>query len=148
MPHVPPTRIPVAVLGATGAVGQTFVQLLEHHPWFRLAAVAASERSAGKKYREATLWIGGDLPAGAADLPVLRCNPAAFDAAVVFSALDAGVAEEIETAFARAGRVVLSNARSLRMERVVPLGSPEMNADQLALRVAQRKARGGDGALV
>ncbi|MEK6768304.1 MAG: aspartate-semialdehyde dehydrogenase [Gemmatimonadota bacterium] len=148
MPHVPPTRIPVAVLGATGAVGQTFVQLLEHHAWFRLAAVAASERSAGKKYREATRWIGGDLPAGAADLPVLRCDPAAFDAPVVFSALDAGVAGEIETAFARAGRVVLSNARSFRMERDVPLVIPEINADHLALLDAQRKARGWDGAIV
>jgi aspartate-semialdehyde dehydrogenase len=145
---VPRTKIPVAVLGATGAVGQTFVQLLEHHPWFHLAAVAASERTAGRTYRDATRWILGEMPNETAGLTVLPCEPGAFDMPVVFSALDAGVAGDIEAAFARAGRVVLSNARSWRMERDVPLVIPEVNAGHLALLDAQRAVRGWDGALV
>ena len=146
--RAPRTKIPVAVLGATGAVGQTFVQLLEHHPWFRLTAVAASERSAGKKYGDAARWIGGKMPGGAAGLPVLPCDPGAFSESVVFSALDAGVAAAIEAAFARVGRVVLSNARSFRMESDVPLVVPEINADHLDLLDGQRAARGWDGAIV
>lgn len=146
--HVPRTRIPVAVLGATGAVGQTFVRLLEHHPWFRLVEVAASERSAGRRYHDATHWILGDMPGGAGALQVLPCHPSALSAPIIFSALDAGVAGEIEAAFAKAGRAVLSNARSYRMEPDVPLVIPEVNAGHLALLDAQRAARGWDGALV
>lgn len=146
--RAPGLKVPVAVLGATGAVGQTFVQLLDGHPWFRLAAVAASERSAGKTYREAARWIGGEMPRAAATLSVLACDPAAVDAPVVFSALDAAVAGEIEAAFSRAGRIVLSNARHYRLERDVPLLIPEINPEHLALLEVQRAARGWSGGIV
>lgn len=140
--------IPVAVLGATGAVGQTFVKLLEGHPWFRLAQVAASERSAGRRYAEAVRWIGGGVPASAADLPVLACDPAEVTAPLVFSALDAGVALEVEAAFARAGALVLSNARTYRMEPDVPLLIPEVNPEHVVLLERQRAARGWSGGIV
>ena len=141
-------RIPVAVLGATGAVGQTFVRLLDGHPWLELVAVAASERSAGKCYREATHWLEGAMPAAAAELTVLPCTPDAVDAPVVFSALDASVAGEIEPAFARAGRFVLTNARNHRLDADVPLVIPEVNPDHLALLGVQRERRGWSGAIV
>ncbi|MGH7718860.1 MAG: aspartate-semialdehyde dehydrogenase, partial [Gemmatimonadaceae bacterium] len=141
-------RIPVAVLGATGAVGQTFVRLLADHPWFQLRAVAASERSVGKSYAEATRWIEGELPAGVADMEVLPCDPSHVGAPIVFSALDAGVAGDIEAAFACAGRLVLSNARNYRMEEDVPLVIPEVNPDHLGLLDAQRARRGWSGAIV
>ena len=102
-------RVPVAILGATGAVGQTFIRLLDGHPWFRVAEVAASERSAGKSYAEATRWIEGGLPSEVAALSVLPCDPAAVRAPVIFSAMDAAAAGEIEPAFARAGRYLFSN---------------------------------------
>ena len=141
-------RIPVAVLGATGAVGQTFIRLLQAHPWFELAEVAASERSAGRPYREAARWIAGDLPAGVAGLPVRTCDPAQVAAPIVFSALDSGVAGEVEQAFARAGRLVLTNARNHRMDDDVPLVIPEVNADHLAVLDRQRAQRGWPGAIV
>jgi aspartate-semialdehyde dehydrogenase len=142
------TRTPVAVLGATGAVGQTFIRLLANHPWFELAEVAASERSAGKRYAEAARWISGEMPPGVCDLRVVECSPEHVRSPIVFSALDASVAGEIEEAFARAGRTVLSNARNFRMERDVPLIIPEVNADHLALLAEQRRERGWDGAIV
>lgn len=141
-------KTPVAVIGATGAVGQTFIRLLENHPWFRLAYVAASERSAGKRYGDVTKWIEGAMPGAVADLIVQPSDPASFQAPIVFSALDAVVAGEIEPAFARAGSIVLSNARNFRMEPDVPLVIPEVNADHLALISAQRVARGWPGAIV
>lgn len=141
-------RIPVAILGATGAVGQTFVRLLDGHPWFRLAEVAASERSTGKSYAEATHWIEGALPAEIAALEVKPCDPDRIASPVVFSALDAGAAGELEPAFARAGRIVLSNAKNYRMEPDVPLVIPEVNAAHLQLINAQRIARGWRGAIV
>lgn len=141
-------KTPVAVLGATGAVGQTFVRLLEHHPWFELTAVAASERSAGRTYREATRWIEGAMPEQAAGLMVQPCDPAVLTPRIVFSALDAGAAGEIEPAFAQAGALVLSNAKNFRMEPDVPLVIPEVNADHLSLVAAQRVARGWPGAIV
>src|SRR5689334_12406161 len=125
------SRLPVALLGATGAVGQTFVRLLERHPRFELVEVAASERSAGKRYRDAVTWIEGELPGRIAALPVVPCDPAAITAPMVFSALDAGAAGEIEAAFARAGRAVFSNAKNYRMEPDVPLLIPEVNAPHL-----------------
>ena len=140
-------RLPVAVLGATGAVGQTFIRLLEDHPWFRLAEVAASERSAGKRYGDVTRWIEGTLPAAAAGMTVTLCDPATVRSPIVFCALDAAAAEELEPAFARAGRFVLSNAKHFRMESDVPLVIPEVNADHLALLDAQR-ARGWSGGVV
>jgi aspartate-semialdehyde dehydrogenase len=147
-PNAPQERIPVAVLGATGAVGQTFVRLLEGHPWFRLAEVAGSARSAGRRYADAARWIEGAMPAEAADLTVCASEPARVAAPIVFSALDSAVAGEIEPAFARAGRAVLSNAKNFRMEPDVPLVIPEVNAPHLALLAAQRLRRGWTGAIV
>src|SRR5690349_23540011 len=102
----PPRRLadsgekrPVAVLGATGAVGQTFVRLLENHPWFELAEVAASERSAGRPYSESARWVAaGAMPASVAGKTVVACDPSAVDSDVVFSALDSSVAGEVEAA--------------------------------------------------
>ncbi len=144
----PGRRIPVAVLGATGAVGQTFVRLLEGHPWFELAAVAASDRSAGKPYAEAAHWLGGEMPARVAAMPVVPCDPSCIDAPLVFSALDAAAATEVEAAFARAGLFVLSNARAYRLEADVPLLIPEVNPDHLALLDHQRARRGWTGAII
>ena len=141
-------KIPVAVLGATGAVGQTFVRLLASHPWFHLAEVAASERSVGKPYAEATHWLEGPLPAAVARLPVRACDPACIEAPLVFSALDATVAGEVEVAFARAGRVVLSNARHHRLAPDVPLLIPEVNPEHVALLERQRAERGWPGAIL
>jgi aspartate-semialdehyde dehydrogenase len=138
----------VAVLGATGAVGQTFIRLLADHPWFELSEVAASERSAGKRYREATRWLEGVMPANVAEMVVKNANPSEVNAPIVFSALDANVAGEVEEAFARAGRFVLSNAKNFRMDADVPLVIPEVNGDHLALIDTQRKLRGWGGAIV
>jgi aspartate-semialdehyde dehydrogenase len=135
----PKTKWKVAVLGATGAVGQAFVRLLEGHPWFELAEVAASERSAGKAYRDAAKWIEGSMPETAAGLPVLACDPGVVRAPIVFSALDAAAAGEIEPLFARAGRAVFSNARNYRMEPDVPLLIPEVNAPHLDAIATQRR---------
>jgi len=141
-------RIPVAILGATGAVGQTFIRLLAGHPWFRVAEVAASERSVGKSYAAATRWIEGPLPAEVALLDVQPCDPATLTSPVVFSALDSAAAGDLEPAFARAGRFVLSNAKNFRMEADVPLVIPEVNAAHLSLLGTQRAARGWNGAIV
>jgi aspartate-semialdehyde dehydrogenase len=137
------------VLGATGAVGQAFVRLLANHPWFELAEVAASERSAGRTYADATRWIGDDpMPSRVAALTVLPCDPKSVHAPVVFSALDSSVAGEAEAAFARAGRAVLSNAKNYRMELDVPLVIAEVNPDHLEVLDAQRKNRGWTGSIV
>ena len=145
----PDRRTPVAVLGATGAVGQTFIRLLEDHPWFRLAEVAASERSAGRSYADAAKWLGNSaMPSDVGELVVRACDPSEIESRIVFSALDASVAGDVEAAFARAGRMVLSNAKNFRMESDVPLVIPEVNADHLALLEAQRRNRGWTGSIV
>jgi aspartate-semialdehyde dehydrogenase len=145
----PARRIRVAVLGATGAVGQSFIRLLAEHPWFELAELAASERSAGQTYSQAARWIGSDaMPAGVREMTVLPCDPSVVASPIVFSALDSSVAGEIELAFARAGRLVLSNAKNFRMEDDVPLVIPEVNADHLALLGIQRQNRGWNGGIV
>lgn len=142
-------RRKVAVLGATGAVGQAFVRLLADHPWFELAEVAASERSAGRPYGEAARWLGSEpLPSAVADMTVRPCHPDAVEAELVFSALDSGVAGEAEGAFARAGRFVLSNAKNYRMEPDVPLVIAEVNPDHLDLLDTQRRRRGWTGGIV
>ena len=141
-------RWPVAVLGATGAVGQTFIRVLAGHPWFDLVEVAASERSAGKKYADAARWLEGTMPPGVAGLTVVPSDPASVSAPIVFSALDAAAATDVEAAFARAGRVVLSNAKSFRMEADVPLLIPEVNADHTGLLEVQRRVRGWSGAIL
>lgn len=141
-------RWPVAVLGATGAVGQAFIRLLDAHPWFDLVDVAASERSAGKRYGDAARWLEGRMPASVGALTVKNCTPDEIAAPIVFSALDSGVAGEVEAAFARAGRLVLSNAKNYRMADNVPLVIPEVNGDHLALLDRQRAQRGWRGAIV
>lgn len=141
-------RWPVAVLGATGAVGQAFIRSLDGHPWFDLVEVAASERSVGKSYRDASRWLEGILPPAVAALPVKACTPSDVTAPIVFSALDSGVAGEVEAAFAKAGRLVLSNAKNYRMDADVPLVIPEVNGDHLALLAHQRAVRGWPGGIV
>jgi aspartate-semialdehyde dehydrogenase len=139
----------VAVLGATGAVGQAFVRLLANHPWFELAEVAASERSAGRRYAEAARWLGAEpMPQRVADMTVQPCDPSAVRSELVFSALDSSVAGEAEAAFARDGRFVLSNAKNYRMEPDVPLVIAEVNPDHLGLLDAQRECRGWSGGIV
>jgi aspartate-semialdehyde dehydrogenase len=140
--------IPVAVLGATGAVGQRFVQLLASHPWFRLAAVAASERSAGRPYGEVCNWvIPGDPPPAARAMTVAPLEPT-LPARIIFSALPADVAREVEPRFAAAGYLVCSNASAWRTEPDVPLLIPEVNADHLVLVDRQRAERGWPGLIV
>lgn len=141
-------RLPVAILGATGAVGQAFIRHLAGHPWFAIAEVAASERSAGKPYREAARWLEGPLASEVGDLVVQACHPSAITAPIVFSALDSRVAGDIEQAFAVAGRLVLSNAKNFRMDADVPLVIPEVNADHLRVLAAQQRQRGWSGAIV
>jgi aspartate-semialdehyde dehydrogenase len=156
MPTTPSTRLPsgadrrrVAVLGATGTVGQTFVRLLENHPWFELAELAASERSAGRPYRESAKWVTpGNMPASVADKVVLPCDPSVVTSDIVFSALDSSVAGEAELAFARAGKVVLTNAKNHRMAPDVPLVIAELNPGHLRVLETQRKRRGWEGAIV
>ncbi len=143
-------RIDVGVLGATGMVGQQFIAQLANHPWFRLTWVGASERSAGQAYRNAAPWrLPVSIPVDVADLVVQEARPGAGNPPeLLFSAMDASVAGEIEEAFAKAGHFVVSNARNHRMAPDVPLLVPEINSDHLGLIDAQRKARGWTGALV
>ena len=136
-------RIEVGVLGATGMVGQQFIHQLAGHPWFELTWLAASERSEGKRYADAAPWrLETPIPDGIAERTRRVLHARASGPRLVFSALDAGVAGELEQAFADAGHVVLSNARNHRMDPVVPLLVPEVNAEHLALlRVAGEAAR-------
>jgi aspartate-semialdehyde dehydrogenase len=141
-------RIPVGVLGATGAVGQRFAQLLADHPWFEVAALAASERSAGRRYADACRWvIPGDPPPALGDMVVDPLEPT-LPVRLVFSALPSDVAREVEPRFAQAGYVVCSNASAFRYEPDVPLLIPEVNADHLALIERQRAERGWSGLIV
>jgi len=141
-------RIPVAILGATGTVGQTFIRLLAGHPTFEVAEVAASARSAGQPYGDVVHWHEGSCEDRVRGLTVLPVDPALVKSPVVFSALDSSVAGKVEVAFARAGRTVLSNAKNHRMHDDVPLVIPEINADHLRLIETQRKKRSWDGAIV
>jgi len=144
----PARRWPVAILGATGAVGQTFIRLLANHPWFEVAELAASERSEGKSYAEAAKWLEGKMPESIARMTVLPTDPARVSSPIVFSALDSSAAGAAELAFAKAGKFVLSNAKNYRMEPDVPLVIPEVNASHLQLIDRQRKERGWSGAIV
>ena len=142
-------RIPVAVLGATGVVGQRFLARLARHPRFEVAALAASERSAGKRYGEACAWrLAGEPYAGLAERVLVDCDPSAVDAPLVFSALDAGPARELEPRFAAAGAQVFSNASAFRMAEDVPLLVPEVNPEHLGLLETQRRERGWSGAIL
>jgi aspartate-semialdehyde dehydrogenase len=141
-------RIDVGVLGATGMVGQQFIRQLTGHPWFRPVWLAASERSEGKTYAEAATWrLASQMPDDLRGTTVDSCTPGRGPH-LMFSALDANAANEIEPAFARAGHLVISNARSYRMDPLVPLLIPEINAAHLALLPAQRRERGWSGAIV
>ena len=149
--HVVPLRakqrIEVGLLGATGAVGQHFVRLLAEHPWFHLTWLAASERSAGRRYGELPWRLAGPLPEEIAALPVHMLR-AGSGPELVFSALDALVAGECEAEFAGHGHCVVSNARSHRMDPCVPLLVPEVNPEHLGLLPRQREEKGWRGALV
>ncbi len=141
------TRIEVGILGATGMVGQHFIKFLQGNPWFDLKWLGASDRSAGKKYKDAMTWhLAGGTPDTVANQTVEECKPGNAPK-LLFSAMDAGVATEIERAFAAAGHVVVSNSRNHRMELDVPLLVPEINADHLKVVPAQ-KARGWKGHIV
>jgi len=137
----------VGILGATGMVGQQLVRRLEGHPWFRLAWVAASERSEGRRYGDIPWLLGGSIPAYARDLRIEKPVPGRAPR-LLFSALDAEAAGRHELAFAEAGHLVVSNARAHRLFDDVPLIIPEVNADHLDLLPAQRAARGWTGAVV
>jgi len=142
------TRIEVGILGATGMVGQNFIKFLQGNPWFDLKWLGASDRSAGKRYRDAMTWhVGGNAPDTVADLVVEDSKPGNAPR-LLFSAMDASVATDIERAFAQAGHVVVSNSRNHRMERDVPLLVPEINADHLRLVPGQQRARGWKGQIV
>ncbi|MBV8476632.1 MAG: aspartate-semialdehyde dehydrogenase [Acidobacteria bacterium] len=138
-------KIPVGILGATGIVGQRFIQLLEQHPWFEVAWLAASERSEGRSYVEAVRWkMKTLLPEHTARMVV---SPATPDGAprVIFAALEAGIAAELEPRFAEAGCAVISNSSALRMQADVPLVIPEVNPDHIKLIECQawRRKSGG-----
>jgi aspartate-semialdehyde dehydrogenase len=140
--------IEVGVLGATGVVGQQFVSRLARHPWFRPSWLAASERSEGKAYGAVAPWrLAQPIPDELAGHVVEACTPGRGPR-VVFSALDASVAGGIEQAFAAAGHIVVSNARNFRMDPLVPLLVPEVNAGHLALVAEQRAEKGWTGAIV
>ena len=147
-PWLPERRIPVALLGATGLVGQEMARRLVRHPWFELQAIAASDGSAGLRYVDAARGGGGGVDPALAQHILVRCDPAEAMAPLVFSALDAAAAREIEPRFARAGALVVSNASGFRMEPDVPLIVPEVNPDQLALLATQRCSRGWTGGII
>jgi aspartate-semialdehyde dehydrogenase len=133
----------VGVLGATGAVGQRLVQLLDRHPWFEVAELAASDRSAGMTYEEACTWrLPGEPPRTLAERIVKRCQ-GPFGSRLLFSGLDASVAGEVEAALAAKGHAVVSNSRNHRMDPDVPLLIPEVNPDHLQAIEAQRGRQGG-----
>lgn len=132
----------VGILGATGTVGQRFIQLLEGHPQFEVTALAASDRSAGKPYAEACAWkLNGAIPESVRDIVVVPIEPP-LDCDIVFSSLPSSVARETEEAFARSGYPVISNSSSYRMDEDVPLLIPEINAYHLGLIEIQRRNRG------
>src|SRR5713226_10403813 len=138
-------KIPIGILGATGIVGQRFVQMLEHHPWFEVAWLAASDRSESRLYAEAARWkLKTSIPKQVAEM---RVSPATPDGApkIIFAALDASIAAEMEPRFAAAGCAVVSNSSALRMQSDVPLVIPEVNAGHIKLIDTQawRKKSGG-----
>lgn len=135
-------KIRVGILGATGTVGQRFIELLEGHPQFEVTALAASDRSQGKTYREACAWrLAGECPARVAALTVSAPVPP-LDCDFIFSSLPGEMAREAEDAFARAGYAVISNSSAFRMDEDVPLLIPEINPAHLALIETQRRKRG------
>ena len=135
-------KIPVGILGATGSVGQKFVAMLADHPWFEITEVAASERSSGKKYKDAVNWIlTTPLPKNIANLKVKDCKPG-LKCRIAFSGLDSSIAGGVEEDFANAGYIVVSNSKNHRMDRDVPLLVPEINSDHLKLIKKQKFGKG------
>jgi len=142
-------RIPVLVLGATGSVGQRFVQLLDGHPWFHVVGLTASDRSVGQKYGEVCRWLLAEpMPEWARQMTVLPTEPGVVEARIAFSALPAERARQIEPQLARAGLAVCSNASAYRQEPDVPILLPEVNPEHLALIPRQRRERGWKGCIV
>lgn len=142
-------RIPVLVLGATGSVGQRFVQLLDGHPWFEVVGLTASDRSVGQNYGEVCHWVLAEpMPAWARQMTVLPTEVGVAEARLAFSALPAEQARQIEPELARAGLIVCSNASAYRQEPDVPILLPEVNPDHLALIPRQRRERGWSGCIV
>lgn len=141
----PQQKIPVGILGATGVVGQRFVQMLEHHPWFEVAWLAASERSDGRPYAEAARWkLKTPIPQNIANMTVAPADPKGAPK-VIFAALDSAIAQDLEPRFAAAGCCVVSNSSAFRMTGDVPLVIPEVNPGHMALieRQSWRKQSGG-----
>lgn len=146
--HAPAERIPVAILGATGSVGQRFIQLLEGHPWFRMHEIVASEKNVGRSYHDAATWrLETPMPdeIGAMKIRALGSD---LESVILFSGLDSSVAGEAEEDYANRGHVVVSNAKNHRMDPDVPLLIPEINADHLDAIATQQKRRGGKGYIV
>ena len=142
-------RIPVAVLAATGSVGQRFIQLLDCHPFFKVVAITASDRTVGQKYSDACHWIlPGDMPDWARDMVILPTAPQSASVPLAFSALPADAAVEVEPAFARAGTIVCSNASTYRMAPDVAILFPEVNPDQVSILPIQQKLRGWSGGII
>jgi aspartate-semialdehyde dehydrogenase len=143
------SKIPVGILGATGTVGQRFIQLLDGHPWFEVAWLAASDRSAGKPYAEAAKWnLATPIPAKIAAMRVSAAAPERNTPRLVFAALDATAAQQIEPAFAEAGHAVVSNSSAFRMQEDVPLVIPEVNGDHVSLIKTQSWYRKNGGFMV
>ncbi len=142
-------RIPVAVLAATGSVGQRFVQLLDNHPWFEVVALTGSDRKVGKPYYEACHWVLSEaMPAWAQRIVVTRSQPEALQVPLVFSALPSHAAREIEPQLAQAGKLVFSNASAYRQEPDVPILLPEVNPEHAGLLEEQRQRRGWSGGII
>lgn len=145
----PGDPIPVAVLGATGAVGQRFVQLLDGHPWFKVVALTGSERTAGKSYAHACHWIlPSPMPAWAREMQVLPNSPDSAPVPLAFSALPAAAAQSVEPLFAESGAAVCTNASTFRTAEDVPLLLPEVNPEHTRLIEKQRSVRGWKGCIV
>ncbi len=143
------SKIPVGIIGATGAVGQRFISLLANHPWFEITDLLASERSAGQRYGDVVKWILSEpLPARVADLTVRQADVGEADARVLFSALPASEARTLEPLFASKGHFIFSNASAWRMEEDVPLVITEVNPDHLDMITHQQARRGWDGFIV
>src|SRR5580698_10533521 len=138
-------KIPIGILGATGVVGQRFIQMLEHHPWFEVAWLAASDRSEGRLYADAARWkLKTAIPKQVAQMRVAPASPEGAPK-VIFAALDASIAAEMEPRFAEAGCAVITNSSALRMQKDVPLVVPEVNSGHIKLIDGQawRKKSGG-----
>lgn len=143
------TFMRVAVLGATGMVGQRFIQMLEGHPFFELTDLAASSRSAGKTYEKAAKWyLEGEMPKDVRDIAVKETEPRDIEADIVFSALPSSIAKDVEPTFAKEGFIVASNASAYRVAPDVPILIPEVNPEHLDMIQLQRDIRGWDGCII